>query len=482
MQQAQLAQAAEAAALYAEYVRTHRKEFWPDSTWSDWQRRFFSAGVDHRERMVLAGNRTGKTLSGTFETACHATGEYPEWWGGLEFNFPPTIWCLGVDAPQVKNVLQREIFGVLGENGFDGTGWIPRERIAGFSRSQQLPGLASEVAIFHENGGTSMVSFRSYSQSNKGAGTTPFAGSSVDFCLVDEQPSDPELHGQLVTRLMTGNRGHGGSIVYSMTPELGYTELIRSFLETRQPHQHLTQVTWADCPHLTPEIQEQILSSIPEWQRDMRRNGVPFMGSGRIFTIPEERIIVDPFEIPDWWTWLAAIDFGISHPTAWVKCAYDPESDVVYIVQTYREKGKSVNEIAPFIRGASQGFIPTVYPHDGDNREKGSGKTLAELYREAGVDMSMKFRNLDKDQSNFVEPGLVTMDERLRTDRLKVFRNCTPFIEEYRRYHRDEKGQIVKVDDDTIDAARYCSIMIPRYGRRRSQGSYTGTMSPGIEV
>lgn len=469
------------AAEYASYIRTHRLEFWPETNWHDWQQKFFAAGADHRERMVLAGNRTGKTLSSSYEDALHATGEYPEWWDGLRFGFPPTIWCLGVDAPQVKDVLQSELFGNLGEHGFDGTGWIPRERIAGFTRSQQLPGLARDVAVTHNNGGTSLVSFRSYSQSNKGAGTTPFAGSSVDFCHVDEQPSDPELHGQLVTRLMTGNRGKGGSIVYSMTPELGYSELIRSFMENRKPHQHLTQVTWADCPHLTPEIQEQILGSIPEWQWDMRRNGVPFMGSGRVFTVPEERLIVEPFAIPDWWTWLAGIDFGISHPTAWVRAAYDPENDVVYIVEVYREKNRSVNEIAPYIRGASQGFIRTVYPHDGDNREKGSGKTLAEVYREAGVDMSMKFRNLDKDQSNYVEPGLVVMDERMRTDRWKVFSTCKPWIEEYRRYHRDELGKLVKSDDDAIDASRYVGVMIPRYGTRRNQ-SFGESLSPGVEV
>ena len=117
----------------------------------------------------------------------------------------------------------------------------------------------------------------------------PFAGSSVDFILVDEQPSDDALHGQLVTRTMTGNRGKGGSIVYSMTPELGETELVHQYLQDRKANQHLTQVTWDDCAHLTPELQEQILGEIPEWQHDMRKSGMPYMGSGRIYTTPESR-------------------------------------------------------------------------------------------------------------------------------------------------------------------------------------------------
>lgn len=479
----QLAHAAEIAQQYAAYARTHRREFWPWENWSDWQLNFFAAGAQYRERMVLAGNRTGKTLSAGYETALHLTGDYPDDWNGLRFEFPPTVWALGVDATQVKDVLQREIFGDLSDTGFDGTGWISEDEIIGFSRSAQTTGLARDVGITHKTGGQSLISFRSYSQSNRGAGTTAFAGSSVDFILVDEQPSDEELHGQLVTRTMTGNRGKGGSIVYSMTPELGYTELIRQFIETRAAHQHLTQVTWDDCPHLTKDIQEQILASIPEWQRDMRRNGIPFMGSGRIYTVPEERLRVEPQEIPDWWTWIAAIDFGIAHPTAWVKLAYDRENDVVYLVDAWKMKGSSINEIAPRIRGASQGFIQTVYPHDGDNREKGSGKTLAEQYRESGVDMDLKFRNLDKDKSNYVEPGIYVLDERMKTDRFKVFSTCTPFFEEYRRYHRDEAGKIVKVDDDVMDACRYGAVMIPRYGRRKSDVLQTaGSMSPGIEV
>jgi phage terminase large subunit-like protein len=479
-----LERAAEVAAQYAEYVRTHRAEFWPEENWHPWQRGFFDAGRTHRERMVLAGNRTGKTLSVTYEVMVHATGNYPGWWEGLRFSFPPNIWVLGVDAPQVKDVLQKELCGVLGENSFDGTGWVCADDIAGVSRSQQLPGLAGDVNVQHASGGVSTLSFRAYSQSNRGAGTTSFAGSSVDLVLVDEQPSDPELHGQLITRTMTGNRGKGGSIIYAMTPELGYTELVRQFMEERGKHQYLAQVTWDDCPHLTPEVQDQILSSIPPWQRDMRRLGIPFMGSGRVFTTAEERLKVEPFEAPGWYTWLAAIDFGISHPTAWAKCAYDPENDVVYLVSAFKESDKSIPEIAPRIRGASKGFIRTVYPHDGDNREKGSGKTLAQLYRECGVDMDLKFRNLDKDKSNYVEPGLAVLDERMRTDRFKVFADCQMFFDEYRRYHRDQNGKIVKTDDDLIDAVRYAAVMIPVFGTRSDQVSVQNmeSLSPGIEV
>ncbi len=35
---------------------------------------FFAAGSSYNERLFLAGNRTGKSISGAYESACHATG------------------------------------------------------------------------------------------------------------------------------------------------------------------------------------------------------------------------------------------------------------------------------------------------------------------------------------------------------------------------------------------------------------------------
>ena len=46
-------------------------------------------GKPHRERLMLAANRIGKTESvGAYEVALHATGRYPPWWPGLRFRRP----------------------------------------------------------------------------------------------------------------------------------------------------------------------------------------------------------------------------------------------------------------------------------------------------------------------------------------------------------------------------------------------------------
>jgi hypothetical protein len=59
--------------------------------------------------------------------------------------------------------------------------------------------------------------------------------------------------------------------------------------------------TWDDVPHLTPEQKAELWGSIPPCQRDARSKGIPQLGSGAIFPVPESEIVVDPFEIPLHW-------------------------------------------------------------------------------------------------------------------------------------------------------------------------------------
>ena len=56
---------------------------------------FFTAGADFRERLFIAGNRTGKTTVAAYEVTCHLTGIYPEWWEGRRFDHPVKVWVAG---------------------------------------------------------------------------------------------------------------------------------------------------------------------------------------------------------------------------------------------------------------------------------------------------------------------------------------------------------------------------------------------------
>jgi hypothetical protein len=251
-------------------------------------------------------------------------------------------------------------------------------------------------------------------------------------------------------------------MVWTMTPELGLTDLVAQYMKNLKPHQFLTgPISWAECPHLTQKLQDEILASLPEHEREMRSKGIPLFGTGRIFRGDEESMLVDPFDLNEkpWLRVIKAMDVGVNHPTGAAWLAYDPELRTTYFVKTYRESnqpaavhGAAINAMWP--------HAPTVYPPDADTREKGSAKSLLPLYN---LKQPVMFSN--PDDTGFVEPGIMEMQAAISQGRFKIFRGqCDELLEEMRTYHRDKHGNIVAERDDVISAARYGFQMVGRFG------------------
>ncbi len=451
-----------------QWIDEHKRDFWKWDDWYDWQKEGFNSLAT--QIMILSGNRTGKTMSAGYHTACDLTGDYPPQWQGYRYTHAPNFLVSGVDNQQVKDVVQKELFGTVSENRkgkktFSG-GWVHRDEIGRIVWSKVTTDLAVSIEVTSKFG-RSMCRLRAYTQSKTGQGSLSFAGTNLDGVWVDECPPD-ELVGQLVVRTMTGNLGHGGRIRYTMTPELGATKLVTNFMEFRESSQHLIgPIAWSECPHLTDELQATILQGIPDHEREMRSKGVPYFGSGLVYAIPESRISTSPItedgkpitSIP-YLRYIRAIDIGINHPTAIVWLAYDPEIDRIYVLRTYSE-ADSAAAVHAAAANSYLDFAPCVFPHDIDNREKGSGKTVRQYYSEAGLKNTVDFKNADGSIS--VEPGIAEIYDRMRTDRFKVINDCSGFFRELRLYHRDN-GKIVKLNDDIMDAVRYGAMMITRYG------------------
>jgi hypothetical protein len=250
------------------------------------------------------------------------------------------------------------------------------------------------------------------------------------------------------------------------------TETVAQFVNNLKTGQELIQATWDDAPHMTKDIRNQILSALPPHERKMREMGIPQLGSGLVFPIAEDDIVCEHFEIPDYFPRICAIDFGWDHPTACVWVAWDRDSDIVYVYDSYAMRQETVPVHASAIK--SRGFwIPVVYPMDGRQADKGSGKSLAVQYREEGVNLLREhFTNppqtgmKEGSGGNSVEAGVMEMLTRFQTKRLKIFENQGKLMEELRMYHRKE-GKIVPMNDDVISALRY-AVMSLRKARVRN--------------
>ena len=218
------------------------------------------------------------------------------------------------------------------------------------------------------------------------------------------------------------------------------------------PGQCFTRKGWDDAPHLDEDTKARLLESYPEHQRDMRTKGLPMLGHGRIYDLSEEFITCAPFEIPDHWLLINGLDFGYDHPQAVVQLAIDMDQDCVYLTHCWKCAKVSANEAW----GATKAWaedVPTAWPHDGLQHEKGrdDAKQQKDHYQEAGFQMLADHATWDG-KSNSVEQGLYELRERMQTGRFKSFRGCRPFFDEFLQYHRDDKGKIVKTQDDVLDS------------------------------
>lgn len=420
-----------------------------------WQRKFYAAGMANKQRTLLAANRTGKTYSAAFEVACHLTGQYPEWWDGYRFDHPIRCWALGVTGEQIRDVIQKNLLGEFEGDKPSGKGAIPGDCIGEFIRSPQTRNLIKDIQIKHVSGEWSSLSLKAYSQ-----GQHVLMGESIDFIWIDEEPVDQAIYPQCLTRTATGDRGRGGRVMLSFTPENGMTPLVAQFLEDLRPGQYLQNVTWDDAPHLTEETKQQLLAAIPEHQREMRSKGIPAVGSGVVFTAREEDIKVAPFECPPHWRVINAMDFGWDHPQAHVQLWHDADTDVLYVSQAWKKAERDAVQAWTAVKEWCAN-VPTAWPHDGHQHEKGGGQQLCQQYRDAGFAMLDEHATWP-DGGNSVEAGVWELNSRMLDGRLKVFSHLADWLEEKRLYHRDDKGKLVKLRDDLLSATRY-GLMSLRY-------------------
>ena len=419
----------------------------------DYQKKFHNTLA--QQRLLMAGNRVGKSFCGAMEIAYHATGKYPSWWAGKRFNRPVRCWAGGVSNETTRDVCQKELVGQPDDPTSKGTGSIPLNSIGDTVRKAGVPNAINSVVVKHTTGGYSRIGFKAYEM-----GKEKWMGESVDVIWLDEEPP-PSIYSQALTR--TADKG--GIVFMTFTPEQGMTETVAQFVNNIKDGQALIQATWDDAPHMTGEIRKQILEALPPHERKMREKGIPVLGSGLVFPLPEEDLLCDPIDIPDHWPRLCGIDFGWDHPTAVTWIAWDRDSDIVYVYDSYSLRQETVPVHASAINARGK-WIPVIWPMDGRQADKGSGKNLTEQYRKESVNMLREHFSNPPSQGmkegtggNSVEAGIQQMLTRFQTKRLKIFKNQGKLLEELRMYHRKD-GKIVPIHDDVISALRYCVMSL----------------------
>lgn len=225
---------------------------------------------------------------------------------------------------------------------------------------------------------------------------------------------------------------------------------------------YVVMATWDDAPHLDEETKKELWDSIPPYQRDARAKGIPALGSGAIYPVPESEITVDPFDLPVHWPRVYGMDVGWKK-TAAIWGAIDRESGTVYLYSEYYRGQAEPSIHADAVKARGKWIPGTIDPASG-GRSQIDGRQLLSMYLDLDLDL------IPADTT--IEAGLYAVWQRLSAGRIKVFKSCENWFAEYRLYRRDENGRIVKERDHLMDATRYLIMT----------GLDIAQMDPGQEV
>jgi phage terminase large subunit-like protein len=438
-----------------DYRRTYQQFF--DFAPYRKQKEFLDLGAAKAERLLIAGNQNGKTHVGAFEAACHMTGLYPDWWNGRRFAKPTRGWIAGETSLVVRDVQQKKLCGEPGVEAAFGSGMIPKDLFTDRpSLARGITDAYDTIQVKHVSGGVSVARFKSYEQ-----GRQKFQGETLDWLWFDEEPP-MDIYSEGLTR----TAATCGIAFMTFTPLQGPTDVVNRFLDEPSPYRGVTTMTIEDAEHISREEKDRLIASWPAHEREARARGTPMLGSGRIFTAPEDSILEEPItQVPPHWFKLGAVDFGIDHPFGFVLILWDKDADVIHVHHAYRVRDALPIQHADAIKRVAA-EVPVAWPVDGNVR-RDDGKPMADHYKRHGVKMLPSHATW-VDGSVSTEAGILEMDEREKGGRLKYANTLTDLLEERRLYHRKD-GQIVKIKDDLLSALRV-AIMAKRHAKQVQLG------------
>lgn len=405
---------------------------------------FFDAGARYKERLFMAANRVGKSEGGAFEVTAHMTGRYPDWWTGRRFDGPVEVWACGTTSETTRDIVQTKLFGPADQIGTWAGGMVPPNLVAKHTR--RVHGLANSLEsiwVKHVSGGTSIVGLKTYEQGRKS-----FEGTGKHVIWCDEEPP-ADCYTEMLYRTLTTQ----GIVLVTFTPLQGMSEVVTGFLEPSddaKAHKFFVQAGWKDVPHLSDVDKQALIATTPPYQIKARTEGEPVLGAGAIYPIAEENILVPTRAVPDTWRRVYGMDVGWNR-TAAIWAAQDPGTAAWELYdEHYMGQGEPASH-AMAIKARGDWMNGVIDPASCASSQK-DGEKLIEVYRSKELGLKLHIAE------NTVEAGLTLVWNLLITGRLKVQAHLSNWLSEFRKYHRDERGKIVKFNDHLMDATRYLAI------------------------
>lgn len=424
-----------------------------------------------RTRLVCAGARFGKSAMVQVEVAPELMLPNRDWWlvaeeyGLCEFEFE-YIWKATVEHPdpELRNYINSNIEHKT-NNSKIGQMWIKFK----WGSSVVCKSTAKPTSLL----GAELD------------GAVLCEGSQIPKWIVDKY-----LDQRLASRM--------GQLLIPTTPN-GYDEMLYPrFLKGQQKELHYSEKkdnyvesheSWEfksiDSPYYPRENYEIALKKVEAGEMDEATFGEQFEGrftsnTGLVYKNFNTRThVIEPFDIPEDWPLIRAVDVGMDAPTVCLWGRVDPVGAIV-ITDEYYQEGVDVLDHARRIL-AKTGDTPVAYTHidpAASQRTAANSKSAMQQYIEAGIPCIPA--------DNSVDAGIMRVTEYLRHEKnedgeflsppkLFIFNNCGNLIEEFGKYVWSRKkgdntktNKPVKRDDHGMDALRYMCMSRPYFPYQES--------------
>jgi phage terminase large subunit-like protein len=430
------------------------------------QKRAIDAFTDEIKILgLLGGNRSGKTEAGAAIATAFLLGkEYfrdePawEWVKNLPIPEPPnTVWAVGLDSNVLNRVIWDEkFFRGRGHPGFLPTEYVvrksDRDRVCELSNGSLLVGMSAE------------------------SGREKFQSASVDLVWIDEEPEE-EIFDECYQRTVDC----AGKILVTLTPlvDIGSgsrTPWVYDLSRSGQPDTKFVGLSVLDNPYIPPSELEKLRE---KWsghaEERARLYGEFIQRSGLVYPLWAPSLhLMKPIPLPEYWKTVVCIDPAPTGPTAALWCKANEKGDLVFF-REYKEANRVVSEHARAILVRNQGQPVDLWlidPKGGSQRNAETHRSVAQLYRDAGIPVRLAEVGEDYGVQALGEFIAANHDKTARHPKVAVFDNLEQFKDEIESYTwavnkaGENKGLPTgkprKHNDHLVNCAQYIAAMRPR--------------------
>jgi phage terminase large subunit-like protein len=457
----------ELAALLEEKARRQREE----------KLRYYNTGtrVHHkqvrfhqdtrRNRWVLGGNRTGKTVAGAVEAVWRARGIHPY----RKITRPTKGWVVSLDYNVQRDVAQKEVLRWLNP------AWIKDIHVRAGKKDDPENAIIDFIVVESVHGGESIIGFKSCDQ-----GRSKFQGTSLDWVWFDEEPPK-EIYDECKMRIIDTR----GDIWGTMTPLQGLTWVYESIYmnEPKDPEVICYQMEWADNPWLSPAEISALESTMTDDEREARQYGRFIAMSGLVYSEFRDDVhVIDPIPIPREWYNNISIDPGLAAPLSCHFYAVDYDNNI-YVVAEHYQAGQTVEYHSQKIHQIAaelgwpvhDGYLYALMDPAANQRTLAAEKSVTELFADHRI---IADTNINKDKWTGIQR--VKQYLKLRPNeqvdiwprgkpKLFIFRNCPMLIKEIKGYRwKPDSDEPIKANDHAMDELRYFCMSRPEIGEGES--------------